>query len=117
MGKAKAMQSFFKVIKQTDFEVVLKGAQRYKSDPNREQAYTLYPATWLNGQRWLDEALPAKLSTAENQKQKELQEAKAKAERKRAEDEAWFKEQELQRERAVPPPAELREFLKKSFTI
>jgi hypothetical protein len=116
MGKAKAFLSFKKVLKTIDFEIVLKGAQRYKSDPNREQAYTLYPTTWLNGHRWLDEPLPTITTPQENKREKELQQAKEKAEREKAEAAKWFKEQEERQKSAVPPPAELRELLRKNFT-
>jgi hypothetical protein len=115
VGKGAALKAFLKAIRTTDVNIIIKGAQRYKLDPNRSQAYTAHAATWLNAHRWLDEPLPPRnLSPAET-KEKELQEAKAKKERERAESEAWFKEQEQLRERAVPPPAELRELLRKSF--
>jgi hypothetical protein len=115
VGKGAALKAFLKAIRTTDTDIIIKGAQRYKLDPNRSQAYTAHAATWLNAHRWLDEPLPPRnLSPAET-KEKELQEAKAKKERERAESEAWFKEQEELRERAVPPPAELRELLRKSF--
>jgi hypothetical protein len=115
VGKGAALKAFLKATRTTDTDIIIKGAQRYKLDPNRSQAYTAHAATWLNAHRWLDEPLPPRnLSPAET-KEKELQEAKAKKERERAESEAWFKEQEELRERAVPPPAELRELLRKSF--
>jgi uncharacterized protein YdaU (DUF1376 family) len=116
MGKAKAFLSFKKVLKTIDFEIVLKGAQRYKLDPNREQAYTLYPTTWLNGHRWLDEPLPTITSPQENKREKELQQAKEKAEREKAEAAKWFQEQEERKKSAVPAPAELRELMKKIAT-
>jgi len=116
VGKGAALKAFQKAIRTTNADIIIKGALRYKLDPNRSQAYTAHASTWLNAQRWLDDPLPTRnLSPAET-KEKELQDARAKAEREKAENEAWFKEQELQRERAVPPPAELRELLRKSFT-
>ena len=116
VGKGAALKAFQKAIRTTDAEVIIKGALRYKSDPNRSQAYTAHASTWLNAQRWLDEALPARNLSPDEKREKELQEARAKSEREKAESEAWFKEQELQRERAVPPPAEIRELLRKTFT-
>ena len=115
IGKEKARKSFYTRIKETDPEVIIKGAQRYLSDPNRTKTFTAYPATWLNGHRWLDEALPPLDASAEIQ-QKKLQEARSKTDKEREEAAAWFREQEEQRSRAVPPPAELRELLRKSFT-
>jgi hypothetical protein len=31
---------------------------RYRDDPNRVQEFTKHPATWLNGDCWLDDPLP-----------------------------------------------------------
>jgi len=39
-------------------EVMVRGAMAYAADPNREDAYTKHPATWLNGECWGDDALP-----------------------------------------------------------
>jgi hypothetical protein len=115
IGKEKARKSFYAKIKETDPEVIIKGAQRYFLDPNRTKAFTAYPATWLNGHRWLDEALPPLDASLEIQ-EKKLQEARSKSDREKEEAAQWFREQEEQRSRAVPPPAELRELLRKSFT-
>ena len=52
----------------------------------------------------------------EEKKQKELQEARVKAEREKEEAAEWFRQMEEQRSRAVPPPAELRNLFKKSPT-
>jgi len=116
VGKGAALKAFQKAIRTTNADIIIKGALRYKLDPNRSQAYTAHASTWLNAQRWLDDPLPTRNLPPAETKEKELQDARAKAEREKAENEAWFKEQELQRERAVPPPAELRELLRKSFT-
>jgi len=116
IGKGKALTAFMKAIRTTDADIIIKGALRYKSDPNRTKTYTAHPTTWLNAHRWLDEPLPPRNLSPAEVKEKELQEARVKAERERAENETWFKEQERQRERAVPPPAELRELLRKNFT-
>ena len=116
VGKGAAIKAFEKAIRTTDPNIIIRGALRYKSDPNRVQAYTAHASTWLNAQRWLDEPLPQRNLSPAEIKEKELHEARVKAEREKAESEAWFREQEEQRERAVPPPAELRELLRKSFT-
>ena len=116
VGKGAALKAFSKAVRTTEAEIIIKGATRYKLDPNRSQAYTAHASTWLNAQRWLDEALPPRnLSFAEIQ-EKELQAAKAKSEREREEAAEWFRQQEEQQRIAVPPPAELRELLRKSFT-
>ena len=44
---------------------IISGAARYRDDPNREQEFTALPATWLNGERWLDEPLPARSSRSD----------------------------------------------------
>lgn len=49
-------------IKRADPEAIIVAARRFASDPNREQAYTPHPATWLNADRWLDDPLPARSS-------------------------------------------------------
>ena len=41
-------------------EAVIAGAVRFAADPNRDATFTPYPATWLNGEQWLDEPLPPK---------------------------------------------------------
>lgn len=116
VGKGAALKAFLKAVRTTEAEVIIKGATRYKSDPNRSQAYTAHASTWLNAQRWLDEALPMRNLSPEEKKQKELQEARVKAEREKEEAAEWFRQMEEQRSRAVPPPAELRNLFKKSPT-
>lgn len=39
-------------------DVIVEGARRYRDDPNREDAFTAHPATWLRGERWDDPPLP-----------------------------------------------------------
>ena len=115
VGKGAALKAFLKAVRTTDADIIIKGATRYKLDPNRSQAYTAHAATWLNAQRWLDEALPVRNLSPEEKKQKELQEARLKSEREKEEAAEWFRQMEEQRSRAVPPPAELRELLRKNF--
>lgn len=116
VGKGAAQKAFEKAIRTTDADIIIKGAQRYKSDPNRVQAYTAHAATWLNAQRWLDEALPQRNLSPAEIKEKELHEARIKSEREKEQAAQWFREQEEAKRNAVPPPAELRELLRKSFT-
>lgn len=44
---------------------VIKGAERYRDDPGREPRFTPHPATWLNGDRWLDAAPERPLNRTE----------------------------------------------------
>ena len=58
-GKSDAMRSYAKAVKRALPSVILAGAQRYAADPNREPQVTAHASTWLNGDRWDDEPLPA----------------------------------------------------------
>jgi uncharacterized protein YdaU (DUF1376 family) len=116
VGKGAALKAFQKAIRTTDPEMVIRGATRYKLDPNRVEGYTAHASTWLNAQRWLDEPLPQRNFSPDEKKEKELQEARIKSQREKEEAEQWFRDQEEARRNAVPPPAELRELLRKSFT-
>ena len=117
VGKGAARKAFEKAIRLESFEVILEGARRYKSDPNRSQAYTAHAATWLNAQRWTDEPLPPRALSPDEKREKELQASREKSERERLETERWKLEQEEAERRAVPPPPELREMLKKFGTF
>ena len=116
VGKGAAIKAFEKASRSTDIEVIIKGAQRYLSDPNRSQAYTAHPATWLNAQRWLDDPLPQRVLSPDEKKEKELQEARAKTEREREATAEWFRQVEEQQQKAVPVPQELRDLMKKIST-
>lgn len=57
VGKRAAELAFTKALKRgAEAEAIVEGAQTYRDDPYRTPEYTAYPATWLNGDRWLDEA-------------------------------------------------------------
>lgn len=43
-----------------DGGIIVAGARRYAADPNREDQFTAHAATWLNGDRWKDDPLPAR---------------------------------------------------------
>jgi len=60
VGKGAAMKAWVKAIKKTTPEIIIEGADRYSKDPNRDPSFTAHPATWLNGDRWLDSPLPQK---------------------------------------------------------
>ncbi|UVK62583.1 helix-turn-helix DNA binding domain protein [Arthrobacter phage TaylorSipht] len=62
VARAAALKAWAKAVKETPAEEIVAGARRYAEDPNREAQFTAYPATWLNGGRWSDEAMPAKSS-------------------------------------------------------
>jgi hypothetical protein len=62
-AKGAAQTAFLKALKKTDLETILAGVRRFASDPNRQDEFTAHASTWLNQERWSDEALPAKAMT------------------------------------------------------
>lgn len=59
-NKAKARLAWVKARRRVAAQVIIDGARRYRDDPNREAAFTAHAATWINGERWGDDPLPAK---------------------------------------------------------
>jgi biotin operon repressor len=112
VAKKAAEVAFAKAAKHTPVAVILTGAGRYARDPNRAEAYTAHPATWLNGHRWLDDALPVREKTVEEKKAEELRLSREKSERERLETKRWQEEQERARANATPMPETLRSVLK-----
>jgi hypothetical protein len=55
VGKRNAQTAFKNALKRDDAECIIAGATAYRDDPNRDADFTSHPATWLNGDRWLDE--------------------------------------------------------------
>lgn len=96
-----------------DKEKAVAGALAYANDPNRDESFTAYPATWLNAERWLDEALPPRKFTPEEIKAKELLAARAKAEQEAARNRELEELDRQAREKAVPMPEYLKEVLKR----
>jgi hypothetical protein len=62
-AKGAAHTAFQKALNKTDLETILAGVRRFASDPNREPEFTAHASTWLNQERWTDEAQPAKAMT------------------------------------------------------
>jgi hypothetical protein len=60
VGRGDAAKAWAKAVAKADPEVIIQGAARYAADPNRAPEYTAHPATWLNGERWADDPLPAR---------------------------------------------------------
>ncbi|MGV9668058.1 hypothetical protein [Nocardia niigatensis] len=61
VGKGQARTAYAKAIAKAGQQAVLDGALRFATDPNLpEGQYVPHPATWLNGERWTDDPLPAK---------------------------------------------------------
>ena len=53
--KGNAVRALEKALAKTDLETIIRGLAAYVNDPTRDDQFTAYPATWLNGERWADE--------------------------------------------------------------
>ena len=115
VGKAAALKAWVKAIKIESADVIMAGAIRYADDPNRHPSFTAHAATWLNAHRWNDSALPPRVLTPEERREKELADSRAKSEKDRLETLRWQQEIEEQKALAVPVPENLREILMKSL--
>jgi hypothetical protein len=60
-GKGQAVRAFKAALGKTDLQTILAGIERYKKH-KPDYADWAMPATWLNGERWLDEATPTGVS-------------------------------------------------------
>ncbi|GAB3192053.1 hypothetical protein [Nesterenkonia suensis] len=65
--KKKARTAYKAALKRADPDTILRGAQAYADDPNRDDAYTKYPASWLNADAWDNDPLPARGQTSNAQ--------------------------------------------------
>lgn len=115
VGKAAAKKAWEKAIKVEAPDVIIAGAIRYATDPNRHPSFTAHASTWLNAHRWTDSPLPPRVFSPDEKKARELEESKAKTEKERLEYLKWQQEMREARERAVPVPADILEFLKKTL--
>jgi hypothetical protein len=61
-AKPAALKALAKALGRADLEAIVKGAQRYRDDPNRDPAFTAHAATWLNRDGWNDPPLPVSLN-------------------------------------------------------
>lgn len=75
-NKQSARRAFKQAIKQVSLETIVTAAHRYATDPNRVDAYTKLPETWLRNECWEDEPLPERPKVrdkeAEAQRSREL---------------------------------------------
>lgn len=60
-GKGQAVKAFNAALKKTDLATILAGVERYEKIKAGYADWCM-PATWLNGERWLDEASPSGVS-------------------------------------------------------
>lgn len=115
VAKQAAFKAFVKALETTALDVILDGARRYAEDPNRTPTFTAHAATWLNAQRWLDEPLPPRHITADEKREKELQESRLRAEQEREAHERWKQELAEADRNSVPMPESLKELLKQTL--
>ena len=59
--KRLARRSFEKALERASLEDIVAAAQRYRDDPNREDAFTKNPSTWLNADAWENGPLPPRI--------------------------------------------------------
>lgn len=70
-----ARRAFVKALELVDPEILISAAERLASDPNLPALqFVPYPASWLNSGGWDDEPYPERVLSAEEKKQKELDE-------------------------------------------
>ena len=102
MAIAEARVAFANALKTTSAQELIEGAQRFAQDPNRQPEYTPYPAKWLNGQRWLDGALPPRTLSPQESAQLDKERARVQNEREIARSQAISDEFKAAKARAVP---------------
>ncbi len=112
VGKQAAMKAYLKAMQIAKSEEIIAGAIRYANDPNRVDAFTAHPTTWLNAGRWNDPALPARIKTGDEKRAEEKRIAEERRQREIEETLRWQKEREEQERKAVPMPEELRKLLR-----
>ena len=62
-AKGSARAAYLKALKKVDHETIMAGVRLFANDPNRQDEFTAHASTWLNQERWSDEAQPAKAMT------------------------------------------------------
>ena len=112
VGKVAAKKAWSKAVQETDHNEIILGALSYAEDPNRHPSYTAHPSTWLNAGRWADDPLPTREVSPDEKRSLEATEARLKAERVKAESQAWFAEQEALKRQAVPMPESIKKLLR-----
>lgn len=55
-----AEKAWERAVKRAEPEVIIKAAQQYRDDPNRDEGFTAHASTWLNQDRWNDPPIPGK---------------------------------------------------------
>jgi hypothetical protein len=112
VGKQAAIKAFTKAIKNNEPKIIIEGAVRYANDPNRVDAFTAHPTSWLNAGRWNDDPLPERIKTGDEKRAEE--QAKIEERRRRDIEERlrWQQELEEHKKRAVPMPESVKAILR-----
>lgn len=112
VGKQAAEKAFAKAAKTTEPNVIIAGAARYADDPNRVDAFTAHPTTWLNAGRWNDEPLPERIKTADEKRAEEQRKIEERRRRDIEETLRWQKELDEAKKKAVPMPETVKNLLR-----
>jgi hypothetical protein len=112
VGKGAAKKAWDKAIQEIDYSAIITGALNYAQDPNRHPSYTAHASTWLNAGRWADDPLPPREVSPDEKRALEATEARLKAERDKADSQAWFAEQEALKRKAVPMPESIKKLVR-----
>jgi hypothetical protein len=115
VGKAAALKAWVKAAKVEAPDVIIAGAVRYATDPNRHPSFTAHASTWLNAHRWNDSPLPPRVLTPEERRERDLLESRAKTEKERAETLKWQEEQRKIQASAIPVPDYVKDLLRKTL--
>lgn len=95
--KGSAIKAFRSALKRTTPDVIMKGVEAYKNDPQRKPEYTKFPATWLNADAWDNEV-------AEASKQEAAEQSRIRRERELEYTRSFLKEQEEKAKSSAPVP-------------
>ncbi|MEC9268504.1 MAG: helix-turn-helix domain-containing protein [Pseudomonadota bacterium] len=69
VAKGQARKAWDRLVKTNDPEQIIAGAKRYALDQSEQDIkFIRHPATWLNGEGWLDETVAASLSPVDFEK-------------------------------------------------
>ena len=110
VSKRAALKAFESALERSSFDEIQAGVIRYANDKNLPPVeFIPHPSTWLNGDRWLDGALPERQRTKD-----ELQAEWALAEEQRREQAVLLQkarelEFDLQRQKAIAEPPKICE--------
>jgi len=112
VGKQAAMKAYARAIRTAKPDEIIAGARRYAEDPNRVDAFTAHPTTWLNAGRWADGPLPERIKTADEKRAEEKRMIEERRRREIEETLRWKKEREEHEKQAVPMPESVRALLR-----